>query len=138
MRIVFLVMYLIAFSSLIADEASAPASFAESIGIKDPEKLLAEQLSTLDHLIEMTKLSLKNQQALRQQIQDYQKIQELYLQNTHDNDLLFRMVKLAARILESIKENHLAQNFDTEFISELTLFSQIANKRGIPKPKQSG
>jgi hypothetical protein len=112
----------------------APASYTEAVGIKDPTKLIDNQISILDKLIETTKMSVKNQENLRTQIQEYQKIQDLYLKNTQDNDQLLRMIKSAARLLNTIKTNQLSYLFDAEFISELTMFAQIANKRGIPKP----
>lgn len=102
--------------------------------VKDPANLINHEISRLDNLIQATQQSLEGQKRLRDCIVEYQRIQNLYLQNTNDNELLFQMVKSAYRTLSSIKENHLTQTFDIEFISELTMLSQIATKRGIPKP----
>jgi hypothetical protein len=44
------------------------------------------------------------------------------------------MIKSAYATLNTIKENHLEQTFDPDFISELTIISQVAKKRGVPKP----
>jgi len=93
-----------------------------------------KQLIMLDNLIAVTQENLNNQKALKQMIQDYQKLQYLYLQNPKDNEVLYHMVKAAHHLLEGIKANHLTQTFDKDFLSELTLFSNVANKRGIPKP----
>lgn len=102
--------------------------------IKDPAALIGNELARLDTLIDATQQSLDSQKKLRERIVEYKKIQDLYLKNSQDNEILFRMIKSAYRTLESIKEEHLTQTFDPDFISELTLLSQIATKRGIPKP----
>lgn len=100
----------------------------------DPTAATAKDLVMLDHLIEATQQSLENQKMLRQQIKEYQKLQFQYLNNSQDNELLYRMVKAAYTISENIKENHLSHAFSPEFMSEINLFSQVASKRGIPKP----
>jgi hypothetical protein len=105
-----------------------------SLAIKDPAALIKTELERLDTLIQATQQSLDGQKKLREKILDYKKAQELYLKAPNDNDLLLRLVKSAHRTLEAIKENHLAQTFDPEFINELTVLSQPITKRGIPKP----
>lgn len=103
-------------------------------GIKDPEAMLDNEITRLDALIQATQQSLEGQKKLRERILEYKQIQETFLKKPEDNDLLFRLVKSAYRTLEVIKENHLTQTFDPDFIDELTVLSQAANKRGIPKP----
>lgn len=103
-------------------------------GVKDPSALLDNQIVLLDHLTQMTKQSLDQQIDLREQIIQYKHIQEAYLKDTQDNELLFQLIKSGYKVLHSIKESHLVQNFDPDFINELTLFYNIATKRGIPKP----
>lgn len=102
--------------------------------IKDPEAMIGNEISRLDTLIQATELSLEGQKKLRVQIIEYQKLQEHYLSNTKDNELLLKLVKSAYRTLNTIKENHLTQTFDNDFIDELTVISKPATKRGIPKP----
>lgn len=102
--------------------------------VKDPAALLGNELARLDMLIVATQQSLESQKKLREQIAEYQKIQEYYLKHTQDNEVLFRMIKSAYMTLNTIKENHLEQTFDPDFISELTIISQVAKKRGVPKP----
>lgn len=102
--------------------------------IKDPAALIDNEITRLDTLIQATEQSLEAQKKLRAQIIDYQNVQELYLKNTKDNDLLLKVVKSAYRTLQDIKKNHLTQTFDSDFIDELTVLSQPATKRGIPKP----
>lgn len=92
-------------------------------------------LAMLDQLIEVTKKNLENEKQLRQLVQEYLDMQNAYFKNPNDVDLTLRMVKKAYYVFEKIKETHLIQAFDQEFISELTFFSQIASKRGVPSPE---
>lgn len=89
----------------------------------------------LDSLIAATQQSLESQKTLREWVKQFKEIQNQCLLNPEDSDLLLRAVKVARRTLECMKENHLTQAFDPEFISELSLFAQVASKRGIPKPQ---
>jgi hypothetical protein len=102
--------------------------------VKDPTALLGNELARIDMLILATQQSLESQKKLREQIAEYQKIQEYYLKHSQDNEVLFRMIKIAYATLNTIKDNHLEQTFDPDFISELTVISQVAKKRGVPKP----
>lgn len=104
------------------------------LSIKDPEALIGNEIARLDTLIQATAQSLEGQKKLRALIVNYQKVQTQYLNAPQDNDLLLKVVKSAHRTLMAIKENHLTQTFDTDFIDELTVLSQPAMKRGIPKP----
>lgn len=92
------------------------------------------ELSMLDNLIEVTQQSVDSQKKLRDLIRLYQTLQTQYLQNEDDKELLYKIVRVAYLASESIKENHLSQIFDPDFLKELNLFAQIAAKRGIPKP----
>jgi len=93
------------------------------------------QLVLIDSLIEVTQINLENERQLRQMVQDYLEIQNVYLKNPGNQDQTLKMVTAAKQILEKIKEINLLQTFDTEFISELNFFSQIAAKRGLPSPE---
>lgn len=104
---------------------------SENTPLKDA--VIISQLSRLDTLIEATEQTLETEKKLRERIIEYGKIQELYLLTPENNDILFRMVKCAYRTLELMKESHLTQNFDPEFVDELTVLAQAATKRGIPK-----
>lgn len=110
------------------------ASAAIPTAIKDPDALIGNEIVRLDTLIQATEQSLESQKKLRVQILEYKKLQELYLQNPKDNELLLKLVKSAYRTFQTIKNNHLTQTFDSDFIDELTVLSQPATKRGIPKP----
>lgn len=122
-------IFSVAFFSLYS--AETPSVLAN---IKDPAALIDNEIARLDSLILATRQSLEGQQKLREKIIEYKKIEEFYLKQPDDNEILFRLVKSAHRTLEAIKENHLLQTFDPEFIDELTVLSQAATKRGIPKP----
>lgn len=114
--------------------ASAAAFSAAPAGIKDPEAMLGNEIARLDDLIQATRQSLETQQKLKNEILDYQKVQLEFLANPKDNDLLLKVVKSAHKTLRTIKENRLEKMFDPDFIDELTVLAQPANKRGVPKP----
>lgn len=124
----FKTLLLLFFAIAIQVQAEMPSM------IKDPNALIGNEIGRLDTLIQATEYSLEGQKKLRTQIVEYQKLQDQYLNNTKDNDLLLKLVKSAYRTLQTIKENHLEQNFDADFIDELTVLSQPATKRGIPRP----
>lgn len=92
------------------------------------------QVEMMNNLIGATQKNLEAQKMIREQVVAYQKLQDLYVRNSQDKELVFQMVKAAHRLLENIKENNLTQAFDQDFLSELTVFSQVATKRGVPKP----
>jgi len=126
--------YLILCFFMLALTGFCPGIYADFASIKDPAALLENELTRLDRLIQATQRSLECEIKLREQIVEYKKIQEEYLKRPEDNDLLFKMIKSAHRTIKSIKENHLTESFDPEFIDELTVLAQAANKRGVPKP----
>lgn len=101
--------------------------------IKDPAYLVASELKHLDLLILATERSLESQKQLRAYIVDYQDAHDMFMKNPNDNDLLFNVVKAAHKTLKSIKDNNLTQNFDSDFIEELSVLAKPAKKRGIPK-----
>ena len=102
--------------------------------IQDPAMIVNNELVRLDTLIQATEQTLEGEKKLRGMIVEYQKFHEQFLKKPEDNELLFKVVKSAHKTLETIKENHLTQTFDKEFIDELTVLAQPATKRGIPNP----
>ena len=72
-------------------------------------------------------------EALRQQIQVYQKRQEEYLQRPDDKELLFKMSKNADEIINQAKATHLTDSLDAEFLSEVNMLAQIYRKLSLPK-----
>lgn len=123
----YLVLLLLTFNLLDAEESSF------NLKETQPALVAAKELQHLNNLITITEKNLENQKALKQLFLDYQQLQVNYLQNTEDKEITLQMVKSAHRLLEGIKAAHLTQTFDSEFISQLTFFSQFATKKGIPK-----
>jgi hypothetical protein len=128
-----LITAIFSLAQIAADTGYTPASPHLPVMI-DPSHALVSDMQALDHLIEMTQKSLDQQRALKNMLIEYQKLQEFFFKNDQDKEVMFRMVKTAHKLLETIKENHLLHLFNADFLSELTLFSQIATKKGIPKP----
>ena len=96
--------------------------------------LIQNEIIMLDNLIAATQKSLDKQKALKDLVAQYNRTQMDTLADTEDKELLLRTVKMAQRVLESIQENNLTHNFDSAFLSELTLLAQIGAKYGEPKP----
>lgn len=92
-----------------------------------------KEIASIDLLINATEQSLEQQKIIKQLILEYQTLQAEYLQHENDADLLMRTARAGKQVLDKINECSLNHNFDPEFISELTLFSNVASKRGIPK-----
>ena len=97
---------------------------------KDPRKVVVQELEHLESLIESTQASLNLQMKLKAKILDYQIIQKKYLE-TKDKDLRYKMVQSAYEIITMIEEAHLKNLFNSEFISELSLLANYANKVGV-------
>lgn len=102
--------------------------------IKDPTAIIDHEIIRLDDLIKATEQSLEVQKRLKGEIIEYQKAQNQFLANPKDNEQLLKVVKAAHKTLRTIKDNHLEALFDADFIDELTVLSQPAAKKGIPKP----
>ncbi len=98
------------------------------------EKMVANELSILDNLIEVSEQNVETQKKLRDLIKKYQQLQSQYLQDEQNKEVLYKLVRVAYQASEIIKENHLSQVFDPDFLSELNLLAQIGQKRGIPSP----
>lgn len=119
---------------LYGQQSSQIQSIFDPPRIKDPKEIIDLQISSLDHLIAMTERTLNQLSTLRQQVKEYKEIQEQYLRNTDNNELLYRMMKTAHQLLKNIKADNLTHSFEPEFMSELNTMSQIYNKIGLPKP----
>lgn len=104
----------------------------ESSEPSNPEK--SDELTTIETLIASTKRSLVLQESIRNDLIEYQKVNQSFLKKPNDNELLFQNLKLADLLFTKIKNAHLTENFNIDFIKELTLFSDIAAKSGVSKP----
>lgn len=117
-----------------SDDRAHSSAVDASVLLADPDSVITNELAMLDTLIVATQQSLEQQKVLRDLITKYLDTQEAFLEDSENKELLYRTVKLAHRVSESIKENHLIHNFDAAFLSELNLLSQVAVKYGEPKP----
>lgn len=132
LRPILCAFFLLAASPIVAAvQQELPKS--QPPALKDPKEIINLQLKSLDHLTEMTKMTLATMTQLRASLVKYQTIQQLYLQHTKDKELLYRMTKLANEMLLEIKGAHLTHAFDPEFISELSMLSKIYKKNELPK-----
>lgn len=93
-----------------------------------------EELDSLNHLVEATQASLDAQKKLRILLVDYGKVHENYLKNPDNKEAMFALVKSAHKLFQCIKDNHLTQTFSQDFLNDLAVFSQVAQKRGVPGP----
>lgn len=121
-------------ASLAAENKINPVTTDLPPKMIDPKVKVSNELATLDILIDATQRSLDNQKALRDLIKQYQSIQKTYLLHPDDNELLYQLVKVGHLAFENIKQNHLTQDFDPDFLGELSLCSQVAVKHNLPKP----
>lgn len=92
-----------------------------------------QELALIDNLIEVTEKNLTRQRKLKREINEYIALQERYMKNTNDKDLGYQLVKAAKDVLEGIKDQNLTQVFDAQFMSELSFFSNIAEKWNSPR-----
>jgi cell fate (sporulation/competence/biofilm development) regulator YlbF (YheA/YmcA/DUF963 family) len=88
------------------------------------------ELETLDNYISVMEKNLEQSQKLKSDIEKYLILQERFAHKQGDKDLCFKMVKAAQQIMKKIEEQHLSHVFDSEFLKELSFFSQLASKRG--------
>lgn len=86
------------------------------------------EIPQVDLLIEATEKSLHQQKYLRQLLLEYVAIQDSFQKNPTDNKILSKMVFKGSEVLHLIKEAHLQHNFSPDFLNELTVFEQFAQK----------
>lgn len=101
-------------------------------GLKDPKEIINLQLKSLDHLRSMTKRTVANIDELSSAIVKYQMVQNLFLQNPKDKEILQRMTKMAFYLLRDIKKANLQHAIDPDFTKELKLFAKIYQKNELP------
>lgn len=120
--------------AIIIGHAALCSSLTADTIKKDPKELLDSQVAMLDHLIEMTERSLEATKEIRELVFNYEQVQAVFLKNQENKEVTVKMIRMAHQLLTKIQQHHLTQQFDADFISELSLFSKIATKKGIPKP----
>lgn len=92
------------------------------------------ELEGLENLLSATKLTIESGERLKTDIQQYLTCQAAYLEDPANRDLCFRMVRKARDVMIEIDDSNLTQVFDSEFLSELSLFAEMGKKRGLPQP----
>ena len=101
---------------------------------KEPPILVENEIDVLNTLINATEKNLTKQKKMKDLVLEYQKALAFYLKNSSDKEAVLRVAYVAEKLLADIQEGHLIDSFNPDFISELTIFSQIAAKKGIPRP----
>lgn len=90
-------------------------------------------LNELDALIASTEELVQKQKTLRDDLQVYISLRDVYLKDPKNKELLLKTARIAQQSLERIKNEKLTSLFDQGFISEMTLFAKLAGKPSIPK-----
>lgn len=99
------------------------------------KNLFQRDIAMMDDLIETTTLQLDRQKIIREKLIAYRNLQERYLSENENSDLLYQMSQTANQLLTMIKENYLTHMFTTEFISEITVVAKPAAKNNLPTPQ---
>lgn len=86
------------------------------------------ELPQTEILIQATEKSLQQQKYLQQLLLEYIAIQDSFQKNPADNKILSRMVNKGSQLFELIKETNLQHNFSPDFLNELTVLDQFAQK----------
>lgn len=88
----------------------------------------------LDDLICITERNLQRQRELQEVLKSYLGAREEALRNPRNNEALYRQSLFAKKAMDQIEENHWEQLFSKELLSELNMFSRVANRRVVPRP----
>jgi|GEM_PF-4732779 len=102
--------------------------------VKDPKEIIDIQVRSLELLQKRTALTLSQIEGLKNEIIEYKRVQELYLDNIENRRFLADMLCAAANLLQGIKNAHITDFFEPEFLSELTTLSQLQLKMALPAP----
>lgn len=131
-HLIYIFLFCVALSPLV--EAYTPPTPIKAPSVKDPGELGGMQVKALDELMESATQTLADLQDLKDKTIEYLKLQERYLNNTKDSELLYRMTKAADTLLNKIQNDHLGHAFDKEFLDELAMLAKIYHKLGLPRP----
>jgi len=96
-----------------------------------------KEISPIEEMIFSTEETLNVARTLKDKIQVYLDLQETFIINPSDKETCFQMVKAAHHIMADIQNYQLSQLFDPEFLSELSLFSEMGRKRPSAKMQSS-
>lgn len=79
-------------------------------------------------IIKASKENLAKQEALLKDITEYQQIQKKYSENSQDKEIAYQMVMKAYDIMQHLKELRMTHAFDQDLMSEITFFSNMAER----------
>lgn len=88
----------------------------------------------IDNLIAATEQKLRDFQELKQHLQKYQLLEQAYMNDPDNKELLMKLIREASRTMRLIQEYQLTDTFPPKFMKELALFANVGNKRGVPRP----
>lgn len=86
------------------------------------------ELPQMELLVQATEKSLEQQKLLHKLLLEYIAIQDSFQKNPADNKILSQMVRSGSQLFQLIKEAHLEHNFSPDFLNELTVLDQFAQK----------
>ena len=102
-------------------------------GLPQGEEIEAA-IQSMDGLIVATREMLEAQQQIHKLLIDYQQTKGAYMKDQQNRTVVLRLVKIAHALVTQIRQFHLSDAFDPDFLHELSFFSQIASKKNLPKP----
>jgi hypothetical protein len=88
----------------------------------------------IDHLIAATERKLEQQKELKQLMETFNFQQEEFFRGNQSKTHAAKMIHSAERILNLIRELHLAHLFSLTYLEELTLFSSLATRQIPVRP----
>ncbi len=86
------------------------------------------ELPQAEMLIQATQKSLEQQKYIHHLLKEYIITQDDFQKNPSDNKILSQMVFKGSQLFQMIKEAHLEHNFSPDFLNELTVLDQFAQK----------
>jgi hypothetical protein len=86
------------------------------------------ELPQAELLIKATEKSLEQQKQLHKLLKEYIAIQDSFQKSPADNKILSQMVFKGSQLFQLVKEAHLEHNFSPDFLNELTVLDQFAQK----------
>ncbi|MCH9608575.1 MAG: hypothetical protein S4CHLAM45_11530 [Chlamydiales bacterium] len=87
--------------------------------------LIADEVETLQELIETTQKNLEGQLQAMQELKAYKEMRGHFLADPDNGKLGTLMVRRAMKLFQELEAQHLAHLFPTEFVDELRFFTQV-------------
>jgi hypothetical protein len=93
-----------------------------------------DEIHIVEKLIATTEEQLKKQKWLREQMSQFQKRREEFVQGNHSKAHASQLVHSARKIYATIQEGHFEHLFSKDYLDELQFFSSIAGKTSVGRP----